>query len=164
MTERGELDSLNSIDVLRSRRREDEAVTIVPEGTRVTKAWKSPSTTWKGFKNRSRSRKSSGSRLTARPAAKAELEVQENKQKSEIAKADSAAQLAELDLEKYEKAEYTAEFNEKKAPRSGGEGLEEAKSDSKFTDRLISRGLGADGSAAAQGNGGEAAEYLVEPR
>src|SRR5262249_17395227 len=75
-------------------------------------------------------------------AAKAELEVQENKQKSEIAKADLASQLAQLALEKYEKAEYDADYFERKgAIDLAQKELEEAKSDLKFSERMVTRGL-----------------------
>src|SRR5205823_3232355 len=117
VTERGELDSLKSVEV-RCEVEGKEGVkllNIVPEGVHVTAGQEVARYDTEAIQNSYAQQeiKFKTADGTAR-AAKAELEVQENKQKSDVAKADLAAQLALLALEKYEKAEYDADYFEKK--------------------------------------------------
>ncbi len=144
VVERGEVESAQSVEVrCEVEGKEIKLVTILPEGTPVKKNQEVGryDTDMIDKLIAEQEVKSEQAEGKAR-AAKAELEVQENKAKSEIAKADLNAQLAELDLEKYEKAEYAAEFNEKKgAIDLAAKDLEEATSNLKFTERLVTRGL-----------------------
>jgi RND family efflux transporter MFP subunit len=144
VVERGELESLNSVVVrCEVEGQQTKLVTILPEGTSVKKgdevARYDTEAIQKSFAEQEiKFKKADGD---AR-AAKAELEVQENKLKSDVAKAELDAKLAELDLEKYDKAEYFADYFEKKgAVDLAQKDLEEAKNNLAFTDRLVTRGL-----------------------
>ena len=144
VVERGELESAKSVEVrCEVDGRDIKLVSILPEGTQVKQNQEvgrcDMEVIDKAIAEQSVKSEQAGGKARA---AKAELEVQENKAKSDIAKADLAAQLAELDLEKYEKAEYEADYNEKKgAIDLAQKDLEEAKTNLKFMDRLVTRGL-----------------------
>lgn len=142
--ERGELESAQSVEVrCEVDGREIKLVSILPEGTAVKKGQEVGRFDVEVIDKAiaEQSVKAEQARGKAQ-AAKAELEVQENKAKSDVAKADREAQLAELKLEKYEKAEYDADYYEKKgAIDLAQKDLEEAKANLKFMDRLVTRGL-----------------------
>ncbi len=144
VVERGELESAQSVEVrCEVDGREIKLVSILPEGTPVKKDQEVGRYDVDAIDKliAEQSVKSEQAEGKAR-AARAELEVQENKAKSDVAKADLNAQLAELDLEKYEKAEYEADYNEKKgAIDLAQKDLEEAKTNLQFMDRLVTRGL-----------------------
>lgn len=142
--ERGELESAQSVEVrCEADGREFKLVTILPEGTPVKKNQEVGRLDTDAIDKLIAEQLVKAEQTDGKArAAKAELEVQENKAKSEIAKADLNAQLAELDLEKYDKAEFAADFNEKKgAIDLAQKELEEANTNLEFTKRLVTRGL-----------------------
>jgi HlyD family secretion protein len=144
VVERGELESAQSVEVrCEPEGKEFKLVSILPEGTPVKKNQEVGRLDTDAIDKLIAEQQVKSEQADGKArAAKAELEVQENKAKSEIAKADLNAQLAELDLEKYDKAEYAADYNEKKgAIDLAQKELEEANSNLKFTERLVTRGL-----------------------
>ncbi|HEX3146456.1 MAG TPA: hypothetical protein VHR66_00035, partial [Gemmataceae bacterium] len=110
VTERGELDSINSITVRCDVEGEkSKLVSIVPEGTHVKKdeevgrfdtdelkkAYSLQEVKWKTAEGKWKS-------------ALGDLAVQKNKEQSEIEKGELAWELAKIDLDKYEKRDYDA--------------------------------------------------------
>jgi RND family efflux transporter MFP subunit len=108
VTERGELESSKTVDVrCEVEGYQIKIVTIVPEGTRVTKdqvvvtfdtdqlkrQHDDQEVKWKTAEGKAK-------------ACKGELEVQKNKAATDIDKADLALVLAELDVKKYVEGEY----------------------------------------------------------
>jgi RND family efflux transporter MFP subunit len=76
-------------------------------------------------------------------AARAELEVQKNKAESEIAKAQLALTLADLDLEKYVKGEYQADLEEKEgAIKLAEKDLQDAEEKLKHFQTFVKKGFG----------------------
>jgi len=144
VTERGELDSQNATEVrCEVEGYQNKLVTILPEGSfvkkgdevarfdmeAVQKMYSEQEIKWKQADGKAK-------------AAKAELELQINKQESEVAKAELAMQTAILELEKYENAEMRADLNEKRgALELAKKDLAEAQAGLELTKRLVSRGF-----------------------
>src|SRR5262245_41603808 len=145
VTERGELDSLKSVEVRCEVEGKDgvKRVSTEPEGVHVSAGQEVARYDTDAIKNSYDQQEIKFKTADGNARSfKAELEVQENKQKSDVAKADLAAQVALLDLEKYEKAEYDADYFERKgAIDLAQKELDEAKSDLKFSERMVTRGL-----------------------
>ena len=145
VTERGELDSSKTEDIRCSLEgRQNKIVEIVPEGTRVTKdqivaRLDADELTREAAKQESVAKQARGKA----DAAKEELEVQKNKAASDIAKAKLALTLAELDLEKYVKAEFKIDFDDKMgAIKLAERELEDAKDKLKNYETFVKKGFG----------------------
>lgn len=144
VTERGELDSINSIMVRCEVEGEKmKLVSIVPEGTPVKKdqevgrfdtdelkkqyalqevKWKTAEGKWK--------------------SAKGDLAVQKNKEESEKDKAELAWKLAEIDLNKYKQSDYDALLSKSKGELSlNQKELKEAEDQLEFTRGLVKKGF-----------------------
>lgn len=142
--ERGELDSQEAVEVrCEIEGYQNKLVSIVPEGTHVKKGEEVAR-----FDMEAMQRLYSEQEIKCKQAegkakaAKAELDLQLNKQESEIAKAELDMQTAILELEKYEKAEMGAELNEKRgALELAKKDLAEARAGLELTKRLVSRGF-----------------------
>ena len=144
VTERGELDSINSLIVRCDvEGAQSKLVSIVPEGTAVKKGdevgrfdtdelkklyaqqevkWKTAEGKWK--------------------SARGDLAVQKNKEESEIDKAELAWALAEIDRNKYEKRDYDALLSKQKGMLGlKKKELKEAEDDLEFTRGLVKKGF-----------------------
>lgn len=144
VTERGELDSINSlIGRCEVEGEKSKLVSILPEGTAVKKGdevgrfdtdelkrqyalqevkWKTAEGKWK--------------------SAQGDLAVQKNKEQSEIDKAELAWELAKIDLNKYEKRDYDALLSKQKGMLGlKKKELKEAEDDLEFTRGLVKKGF-----------------------
>lgn len=143
VTERGELESSQSLQVNCEIEGGGKLVTILPEGTKVTKGQEvarfdidllSKAISLQDVK----CEQAAGKIKTAQ----GELEVQKNKADSEIAKADLALILAKLDFKSYEEGEYDVEYAKRKGARDNAEkDLKDAKDSLEFTKSLVKKGL-----------------------
>jgi HlyD family secretion protein len=144
VTERGELDSVNSIMVrCEVEGEKSKLVSIVAEGTHVTKGeevgrydteelkklfdqqnvkWKTAEGKWK--------------------SARGDLAVQKNKELSEIDKARLAWRLAKIDLDKYQQSDYDALLSKQQGELSlNQKELKEAEDNLEFTRGLVKKGF-----------------------
>ena len=145
VTERGELDSSKTEDIrCKLEGRQNKIVSILPEGTHVKKdqvvaSLDADELTREAAKQESVAKQARGKA----DAAKEELEVQKNKGASDIAKAKLALTLAVLDLEKYVKAEFSIDFDDKKgAIKLAEKELEDAKEKLKNYETFVKKGFG----------------------
>jgi RND family efflux transporter MFP subunit len=144
VTERGELDSINSVMVRCDVEGEkSKLVDILPEGTHVKKddvvgrfdtdelkklydqqkvKWKTAEGKWK--------------------SALGDLAVQQNKEESEIEKAELALELARIDLKKYEQSDYDAALSKQQGQLAlNKKELKEAEDSLEFTRGLVKKGF-----------------------
>lgn len=144
VTERGELDSINSVMVrCEVEGEKSKLVDILPEGTPVKKGqevgrfdtdelkklydqqnvkWKTAEGKWK--------------------SALGDLAVQKNKEESEIEKAELALELAEIDLKKYEQSDYDAALSKQQGQLAlNKKELKEAEDNLEFTRGLVKKGF-----------------------
>lgn len=143
VTERGELESSQSLRVNCEIEGGGKLVTILSEGTKVTKGQEVAR-----FDTDALSKAISLQEVKCEQAdgkiktAKGELEVQKNKAESEIAKADLALILADIDNESYEKAEYGIEFDKRSGALSNAQkDLKDAEDTLEFSRTLVKKGL-----------------------
>jgi HlyD family secretion protein len=143
VTERGELESSQSLQVNCEIEGGGKLVTILPEGTKVTKGQEVAR-----FDIDALSKAISLQEVKCEQAAgkiktaQGELEVQKNKADSEIAKADLALVLANLDLKSYKEGEYDVELAKREGARDNAEkDLKDAKDSLEFTRSLVKKGL-----------------------
>jgi RND family efflux transporter MFP subunit len=144
VVERGEIDSQNAIEVrCEIEGYQNKLVSIVPEGTFVKKGEVVAQFDMEAMQKLLNEQEIKWKQAEGKAkAAKAELELQLNKQESEVAKAELAMQTAILELEKYEKAEMQADLNEKRgALELAKKDLAEAQAALELTKRLVSRGF-----------------------
>jgi RND family efflux transporter MFP subunit len=145
VTERGELESSKTVDVrCEVEGRQNKIVEIVPEGTRVVK-----NDTVVRFDVDELTRLHAEQAIKVKAAegkakaAKEELEVQKNKSESEVAKADLAYKLAELDHEKYIKGDYEVEVEDRQGSvELATKELEEAKAKLEQYRSFVKKGFG----------------------
>jgi RND family efflux transporter MFP subunit len=148
VTDRGELESAQSEQVVCEVEGGGKIATIVPEGTRVKKgdevarfdtdalqkSINEQTIKWEQAVNKAK-------------AAQSELEVQKNKELSEIDKADLALTLAKIDLESYtdekgKKGEYQVEMDKRNgAIELARMELQRAKDELEFTQGLVKKGF-----------------------
>ena len=144
VTERGELDSINSLMVrCEVEGEKSKLVDILPEGTHVNKGdtvgkfdtdelkklydqqnvkWKTAEGKWK--------------------SALGDLAVQKNKEESETEKAELALVLAQIDLKKYEQSDYDALLSKQQGELSlNKKELKEAEDNLEFTRGLVKKGF-----------------------
>jgi RND family efflux transporter MFP subunit len=115
VTERGELESSKTVTAKCEVEVEQiKIVDILPEGTRVKKGDVVVRLDTDKLKRTLAEQEVKFNTADGKyQAAKQELEVQKNKAETDTAKAQLALTLADLDLEKYVKGEYKADFDEK---------------------------------------------------
>jgi HlyD family secretion protein len=143
VVERGELESAQSVQVVCEIEGGGKLVTIVSEGTRVSKgeevarfdtdalqkAINEQEVKWEAAEGKVK-------------AAQSELEVQKNKADSEIAKAELALTLAKIDFESYEEGEYQVELDKRRGTLElGRKELKEAEDNLAFTKSLVKKGF-----------------------
>jgi RND family efflux transporter MFP subunit len=145
VTDRGELESAQSIQVNCEVEGGGKIATIVPEGTRVKKGDEvcrfDTDTLQKSINEQSVKWEQA---VAKAKAAKSELEVQKNKELSEIDKADLALVLAKIDLESYtdKKGEYQVEVDKRQgAIELAKKELKEAEDNLEFTRGLVKKGF-----------------------
>lgn len=145
VTDRGELESAQSIQVNCEVQGGGKIATIVPEGTRVKKGDEvtrfDTDTLQKAINEQSVKWEQA---VAKAKAAKSELEVQKNKEQSEIDKAVLALTLAKIDLEAYldTEGEYTVEQEKRKAAVDlARKKLKEAEDNLEFTRGLVKKGF-----------------------
>jgi HlyD family secretion protein len=143
VTERGELESSQSLQVNCEIEGGGKLVTILPEGTKVTKGQEVAR-----FDIDALSKAISLQDVKCEQAAgkiktaQGELEVQKNKADSEVAKADLAWTLAKLDNESYLKGEYGVELDKRDgALQKANKEKKEAEDALKFSETLVRKGL-----------------------
>jgi HlyD family secretion protein len=144
VTERGELDSTKS-EMVRCdvEVKEIKLVTIVPEGTRVSKGAEVATLDADELKNKYAEQQVKWKTADGKAkGAAGDLEVQTNKEQSEIDKGELAWTLAKIDLEQYEKRGYQVELDK----REGAVGvakkeLKEADDNLEFTRNLVKKGF-----------------------
>ncbi len=145
VTERGELESSKTEDircVLEGR--QNKIVFIEPEGAQVKKdqvvcRLDVDDLTRECAKQEALYKQAKGKA----DASKEELEVQKNKAAGDVAKAKLALTLAELDHEKYVKAEYSIDFDDKlSAIKLAERELEDAKEKLKYYRTYVKKGFG----------------------
>ena len=144
VTERGELDSIKSVMVRCDvEAKEIKLVSIVPEGTHVKKGDVVAQLDTDELKRRSAEQEVKWKTAEAKSlAAIGDLEVQKNKELSEIDKAELALALAKIDLEKYEKREYQVELEKKLAAVAlAKKDLKEAEDGLSFTRDMVKKGF-----------------------
>ena len=145
VTDRGELESAQSVQVVCELEGGGRLVTIIPEGTKVKKGDEVARLDTDELTKRIIEQQVKHEQAEGKVnAAQSELEVQKNKEESEIAKAELALELADIDLEAYDdvEGEYRAEFEKRKAALElGKKELKEAEDNLAFTQTLIKKGL-----------------------
>jgi HlyD family secretion protein len=146
VTERGELESAQSEQVLCEVEGGGKLATIIPEGIRVAKgdevARLDTDALQKAITEQEVKWQTAVGKLKA---AESELEVQRNKAESEIAKAKLDLDLAKIDVEAYEDKEgkYTVELEKRKAAIELAEkDLKDAEKELNFTRELVKKGFG----------------------
>jgi RND family efflux transporter MFP subunit len=144
VTERGELDSVKSIMVrCEVEGEKSKLVHIVPEGTRVSKGEEvgrfDTDELKKSLALQEVKWKTAEGKMHA---ARGDLEVQQNKEQTEIDKAELALALAKIDLEKYERREYFALENKHQGEFAlKKKALKEAMDNLEFTRGLVKKGF-----------------------
>ena len=145
VTDRGELESAKSDQVNCEVEGGGKIATIVPEGTRVKKGDEvcrfDTDTLQKAINEQSVKWEQAVSKAKA---ARSELEVQKNKELSEIDKADLALILAKIDLESYtdKKGEYQVEVDKRQgAIELAKKELKESEDNLEFTRGLVKKGF-----------------------
>ncbi|HET6572514.1 MAG TPA: efflux RND transporter periplasmic adaptor subunit [Fimbriiglobus sp.] len=148
VTDRGELESANSAQVNCEVEGGGKIATILPEGTRVKKGDEvcrfDTDVLKKGINEQTVKWQQA---VNKAKAARSELEVQQNKELSEIDKANLALKLAEIDLDSYtdvkgKKGEYQVEVDKRRgAIELANMELQRAKDDLEFTQGLVKKGF-----------------------
>ncbi|MCI0641754.1 MAG: efflux RND transporter periplasmic adaptor subunit [Gemmataceae bacterium] len=143
VVERGELESAKSTQVVCEVEGGGKLASIVAEGTRVKKdqevlrfdvdvllkSINEQEVKWEQAEGKAKT-------------AKAELEVQRNKSEGEIAKAELALTLANIDHESYEEGEYQVEVDRRKGTLElGKKELKEAEDNLAFTRDMVKKGF-----------------------
>ena len=143
VTERGELESSQSLEVNCEIEGGGKLVTIAAEGTRVTKDQEVARFDTDALAKAINAQDVKCGQADGKiKTAQGELEVQKNKAESEIAKAELALTLAEIDLEAYENGEYKVELEKRKGARENAEkDLKEAEDALAFSRSLVKKGL-----------------------
>lgn len=144
VTERGELDSIKSVMVrCEVEAKEIKLVSILPEGTHVRKGDVVAQLDTEELKRRAAEQEVKWKTAEAKSlAAAGDLEVQKNKEESEIDKAELALDLAKIDLKKYENREYLALLSKQQGVLGlKKKELKEAEENLVFTRGLVKKGF-----------------------
>jgi RND family efflux transporter MFP subunit len=145
VTERGELESSKTITAKCEVEVEQiKIVAILAEGTRVKKGEEVVRLDTEKLKRTLAEQEVKYNTAAGKFAAtRQELEVQKNKAETEVAKAQLALTLADLDLEKYVKGEYQADLDEKKgAIKLAEKELQDAEEKLKHYQMFVKKGFG----------------------
>ncbi|VTR93135.1 rnd family efflux transporter mfp subunit : RND family efflux transporter, MFP subunit OS=Singulisphaera acidiphila (strain ATCC BAA-1392 / DSM 18658 / VKM B-2454 / MOB10) GN=Sinac_5744 PE=4 SV=1: HlyD_2 [Gemmata massiliana] len=142
VSDKGELESAESVQVMCEVEGGGKITTILPEGTPVKKgdvvARFDTDVLQKGINEQEVKWEQAEGKVKA---AVSELEVQKNKAESEIAKAELARTLADIDLEAYQ-SEYQAELDKRKGTLEiGKKELKEAEDALTFTRSMAKKGF-----------------------
>jgi RND family efflux transporter MFP subunit len=143
VSDKGELESAESVQVVCEVEGGGKLVTILPEGTQVKKgvvvARFDTDVLQKGINEQEVKWETAEGKVKS---AVSELEVQRNKAEGEVAKAKLTLTLARLDREAYEKAEYQALFSKQKsALEIGRKELKEAEDGLEFSRGMVKKGF-----------------------
>jgi RND family efflux transporter MFP subunit len=143
VTDRGELESSQSLQVVCEIEGGGKVANIVAEGTRVKKGEEvvrfDPDALLKLINEQEVKWEQAEGKVKS---SVSELEVQKNKAESEIAKAQLALTLAKLDYESYEEGEYQVEVDKRKGTLElGKKELKEAEDNLDFTRDLVKKGF-----------------------
>ncbi|WP_082839977.1 efflux RND transporter periplasmic adaptor subunit [Gemmata sp. SH-PL17] len=145
VSDKGELESAESVQVMCEVEGGGKITTILPEGTPVKKgdvvARFDTDVLQKGINEQEVKWEQAEGKVKA---AVSELEVQKNKAESEIAKAELARTLADIDLEAYQatQGEYQAELDKRKGTlEMGKKDLKEAEDALTFTRSMAKKGF-----------------------
>jgi RND family efflux transporter MFP subunit len=143
VTDKGELESAESVQVLCEVEGGGKLTTILPEGSQVKKgdvvARFDTDVLLKGINEQEVKWETADGK---EKAAVSELEVQKNKAESEIAKAELALTLADIDLEAYQGGEYQVELDKRKgALELARRNMREAEDNLSFTHGMVKRGF-----------------------
>jgi RND family efflux transporter MFP subunit len=143
VTERGELESAQSVQVMCEVDGGGKLVTIVPEGTRVEKGQEVGRFDTQAIQDEMKKQAVQLEQAEGKvKAAESELEVQKNKAESEIEKARLALKLAEIDYESYEKGEFQVELDKRKGQLEiARKEQKEAEENLAFTRSLVKKGF-----------------------
>jgi HlyD family secretion protein len=143
VTDRGELESSQSVMVNCEIEGGAKLATIVPEGTRVKKGEEvarfDPDALTKGINEQEVKWETAEGKVKG---AISEVEVARNKAESEIAKAQLALTLAKLDYDSFEEGEFLVELDKRKGTLElGKKELKEAEDNLDFTRGLVKKGF-----------------------
>ncbi len=143
VTERGELESSQSIQVNCEIEGGGKLATILPEGTRVTKGQEVARFDVDALSKSINQQEVKWELAEAKvKTAEGDLEVQKNKAASEIDKAQLAGELADLDMNSYEPGEYKVESDKRQAAlEKAKKDLKEAEDALAFNKSLVKKGL-----------------------
>jgi RND family efflux transporter MFP subunit len=145
VTERGELESSKTVDVrCEVEGYQNKIVTILPEGTRVTKDQVVVTFDMDQLKHNLEDEKVKLAQAEGKEkAAKGELEVQKNKAEGDTDKAETAYVLAELDVKKYVEGDYKVAIEEGQGDiELAKKDLQEAKDQLDNYQKLYKQGFG----------------------
>jgi HlyD family secretion protein len=143
VTDRGELESAQSLQVQCEIDGGGKLVTIVPEGTRVEKGAEVGTFDTQAISDEIKKQAVQLEQAEGKvKATTSELEVQKNKAESEIEKARLALTLAEIDYESYEKGEFKVELDKRKGQLEiAKKEQKEAEENLAFTRGLVKQGF-----------------------
>lgn len=143
VTDRGELESAQSVQVTCEVEGGGKLVSIVAEGTRVTKGAEVARLDTDALQKAINEQEVKWEQAVGKVnTAEGELEVQKNKAESEIAKAELALTLAKIDFDSYEEGEYQVELDKRKGTLElGRKELKEAEDNLAFTRSLVKKGF-----------------------
>ncbi len=143
VTERGELESSQSLQVNCEIEGGGKLVMILPEGTKVSKDQEVARFDIDALSKAINLQEVKCEQAEGKiKTAQGELEVQKNKADSEIAKAELALTLAVLDLDSYKRGEYKVESDKRQgALEKAKKDLKEAEDSLEFNEGLVKKGL-----------------------
>jgi RND family efflux transporter MFP subunit len=146
VTERGELDSMKSVMVrCEVEVKEIKLVSIAAEGTRVSKNDEVGQLDADELKRRASEQEVKWKTAESKAlSAESDLEVQRNKEETEVDKAELLWKLAKIDVEKYQRREYQVELDKKQgAIALAKKELKDAEDNLVFTRNLVKKGFAA---------------------
>lgn len=143
VTDRGELESAQSLQVVCEIEGGGKLVTIVKEGTHVEKDEEVARFDTDTLQNNVNMQQVKWEQAEGRlKASHSELEVQKNKAESEVAKAELALTLAKIDNDSYEEGELQVELDKRRGTLElGRKELKEAEDNLAFTRSLVKKGF-----------------------
>ena len=143
VTDRGELESAQSLQVVCEIEGGGKLVTIVKEGTQVEKDEEVARFDTDTLQNNVNMQQVKWEQAEGRlKASQSELEVQKNKAESEVAKAELALTLANIDNESYQEGELQVERDKRQgALELASKELKEAEDNLAFTRSLVKKGF-----------------------
>jgi RND family efflux transporter MFP subunit len=143
VTDRGELESAQSVQVICEIDGGGKLVSIVPEGTRVTKGSEVGRFDTQQIQDEIKKQAVQLEQAEGKvKSTESELEVQRNKAESEIEKSRLALTLAQIDHEAYEKGEFQVELDKRKGQLEiARKEQKEAEDNLAFTRGLVKRGF-----------------------